>query len=55
MPALNDSEAVGLAVNRLISVSYGPFQLGDLPPGAVEEVRPKVLREQLGLPPAGRR
>ena len=41
-------EAVGLAVNRLIRVSYGPFQLGDLEPGAVEEVRPKVLREQLG-------
>jgi 23S rRNA pseudouridine2605 synthase len=48
-------EAVGLAVNRLIRISYGPFQLGDLPPGAVEEVRPKVLREQLGLPPAPRR
>ena len=47
-------EAVGLTVNRLIRVSYGPFQLGDLEPGAVEEVRPKVLREQLGLarPPA---
>jgi 23S rRNA pseudouridine2605 synthase len=41
-------EAVGLAVNRLIRVSYGPFQLGDLKPGEVEEVRPKVLREQLG-------
>jgi 23S rRNA pseudouridine2605 synthase len=47
-------EAVGLAVNRLIRVSYGPFQLGDLKPGEVEEVRPKVLREQLGTggPPA---
>ena len=42
-------EAVGLTVNRLIRISYGPFQLGDLAPGAVEEVRPKVLREQLGL------
>ncbi len=41
-------EAVGLAVNRLIRVSYGPFQLGELEPGEVEEVRPKVLREQLG-------
>jgi 23S rRNA pseudouridine2605 synthase len=41
-------EAVGLTVNRLIRVSYGPFQLGDLKPGEVEEVRPKVLREQLG-------
>lgn len=42
-------EAVGLAVNRLIRVSYGPFQLGELEPGQVEEVRSKVLREQLGL------
>lgn len=42
-------EAVGLTVNRLIRLSYGPFQLGDLRPGAVDEVRPRVLREQLGL------
>lgn len=39
----------GLEVNRLIRVSYGPFQLGGLKRGAVEEVRRKVLREQLGL------
>jgi len=42
-------EAVGLVVNRLIRLSYGPFQLGNLKPGAVEEVRPRVLRDQLGL------
>ncbi|MEM6973396.1 MAG: pseudouridine synthase [Pseudomonadota bacterium] len=42
-------EAVGLGVNRLIRISYGPFQLGDLSTGAVEEVRPRVLRDQLGL------
>ncbi len=42
-------EAVGLSVNRLIRLSYGPFQLGQLKPGAVEEVRPRVLRDQLGL------
>lgn len=42
-------EAVGLVVNRLIRVSYGPFQLGQLAPGAVEEIRPRVLRDQLGL------
>jgi 23S rRNA pseudouridine2605 synthase len=42
-------QAVGLVVNRLIRVSYGPFQLGDLEPGGVEEVRAKVLREQLGI------
>jgi 23S rRNA pseudouridine2605 synthase len=39
---------LGLAVNRLIRVSFGPFQLGELPSGAVEEIRRKVLREQLG-------
>ena len=42
-------EAVGLTVNRLIRISYGPFQLGDLAPGAVEEVRQRVLADQLGL------
>ncbi|QIE54096.1 rRNA pseudouridine synthase [Pikeienuella piscinae] len=42
-------EAVGLAVNRLIRVSYGPFQLGDLAAGGVEEVKWKILRDQLGL------
>ena len=42
-------EAVGLSVNRLIRVSYGPFQLGQLKRGAVEEIRPRVLRDQLGL------
>ena len=41
-------EHLGLAVNRLIRVSYGPFHLGKMPPGAVEEVTGKVLREQLG-------
>jgi 23S rRNA pseudouridine2605 synthase len=38
---------LGLAVNRLIRVSFGPFGLGDLPEGAVEEVKTRVLREQL--------
>jgi len=41
-------EHLGLLVNRLIRVSYGPFQLGRLASGAVEEVPAKVLREQLG-------
>ena len=40
---------LGLGVTRLIRTAYGPFQLGGLPRGAVEEVNPKVLREQLGL------
>jgi 23S rRNA pseudouridine2605 synthase len=39
---------LGLAVNRLIRVSFGPFQLGELAPGEVEEVRTRTLREQLG-------
>ncbi|MBH5398572.1 pseudouridine synthase [Bradyrhizobium sp. CNPSo 4010] len=39
---------LGLEVNRLIRVSYGPFQLGEIPEGQVEEVRSRVLREQLG-------
>lgn len=42
-------DSVGLTVNRLIRTAYGPFQLGDLAPGAVEELRPRVLRDQLGL------
>jgi 23S rRNA pseudouridine2605 synthase len=40
--------AVGLVVNRLIRIGYGPFRLEDLPPGEVEEIRPRVLRDQLG-------
>jgi len=40
--------AIGLQVNRLIRVSFGPFQLADLPDGAVEEVKTRILREQLG-------
>lgn len=41
-------EHLGLKVNRLIRIAYGPFQLGNLPVGAIEEVPRKVLREQLG-------
>lgn len=41
--------SVDLSVNRLIRTSYGPFQLTPLEPGDVEEVRMKVLRDQLGL------
>jgi 23S rRNA pseudouridine2605 synthase len=40
---------VGLAVNRLIRISYGPFQLANLKTGEVEEIRRKVVRDQLGL------
>ena len=40
--------ALGLDVNRLIRLSYGPFQLGEIAQGAVEEVRTRVLADQLG-------
>jgi 23S rRNA pseudouridine2605 synthase len=40
--------ALGLSVNRLIRIAYGPFQLGLLKRGEVSEVPAKVLREQLG-------
>jgi 23S rRNA pseudouridine2605 synthase len=41
-------EHLGLAVNRLIRISYGPFQLMDLPEKDVREIRGRVLRDQLG-------
>jgi len=40
-------ESIGLTVNRLIRLAYGPFQLGTLPVGSVEEVGPRVIRELL--------
>ena len=53
-------EHLGYRVNRLMRIAYGPFQLGALPEGEIEEVPAKVLREQLGAsypgsaaPPAG--
>ncbi len=46
---------LGLAVSRLIRVAYGPFQLGTLERGGIEEIPSRVLREQLpagaGAPP----
>ena len=41
-------EHLGLKVNRLIRTAYGPFQLGSMKPGAIEEIPTKQLREQLG-------
>ncbi|WP_456387608.1 pseudouridine synthase [Profundibacter sp.] len=42
-------DEVGLKVNRLIRISYGPFRLGELKAGAVEEIKQRVLRDQLGM------
>ncbi|WP_371732493.1 pseudouridine synthase [Ruegeria sp. HKCCD9179] len=42
-------EDIGFTVNRLLRVSYGPFQLGSLKQGEVEEIRRRVMRDQLGL------
>src|SRR5690606_26019144 len=39
--------SLGLTVNRLIRISYGPFQLLDLAPGAIEEVNTRTLRDQI--------
>ncbi|MGO1120289.1 pseudouridine synthase [Rhodovibrionaceae bacterium A322] len=41
-------EHLGLTVNRLMRISFGPFVLGALKAGDLEEVSPRVLREQLG-------
>lgn len=40
-------ESVGLKVNRLIRLSYGPFALGTLAAGQIEEIGPRVIRELL--------
>lgn len=42
------TEHLGLTVNRLIRLSYGPFMLGDLNPGNVEEIKPHIVADQLG-------
>ncbi|HWC62464.1 MAG TPA: pseudouridine synthase [Rhizomicrobium sp.] len=42
-------ESLGLKVARLIRISYGPFQLGQLAEGAVEEIPARLWREQLGI------
>jgi 23S rRNA pseudouridine2605 synthase len=42
---------IGLQVTRLIRIAYGPFQLGTLPRGGVDEVTVKVMREQLPKDP----
>ena len=44
----NILNSLGLLVNRLIRISYGPFQLLDLEEGTVESIKRRVLEEQLG-------
>jgi 23S rRNA pseudouridine2605 synthase len=39
---------LNLEVTRLIRLSFGPFALGDLEPGVVEEIQPRVIAEQVG-------
>ena len=48
-------EHLGYPVTRLIRLSYGPFQLGGLARGAIEEVQKKVLEEQLGRSEPGKK
>lgn len=43
----NVMEAIGLKVNRLIRLSYGPFHLGKLPKGSIMEVKPNVMKDHL--------
>jgi len=40
---------LGLTVNRLIRTSFGPFQLGELKPGEIDEVPARVIADQTGL------
>src|SRR6266571_3991401 len=47
-------EHLGHPVTRLIRLAYGPFQLGHLARGAIEEVQKKVLEDQLGTPATAR-
>jgi len=42
-------EHLGVKVNRLIRISFGPFHLGQLKEGEIEEIPTKVVRQQLGL------
>ena len=42
-------ESLGLKVARLIRVQFGPFHLGHLAEGAVEEIPTRLWREQLHI------
>ena len=40
---------LGYNVNRLIRISFGPFNLKNLPSGELEQVKQRVLNDQLGI------
>ncbi|MCE9521102.1 MAG: rRNA pseudouridine synthase [Alphaproteobacteria bacterium] len=42
-------EHIGVTVNRLIRISFGPFHLGQLKEGELDEIPSKVMREQMGI------
>ncbi len=42
-------ESLGLRVARLIRTAYGPFQLGQLAEGQIEEIPARLWREKLGI------
>lgn len=42
-------EHLGCKVARLIRIQYGPFQLGHLEDGAVEEIPARLWRQHLGI------
>ena len=42
-------ESLGLKVSRLIRIQFGPFHLGHLEEGAVEEIPARLWREHLGI------
>ena len=44
----NIAAHLGLTVNRLIRISFGPFQLRDMEPGEIQETSIKLLQDQLG-------
>lgn len=48
-------ESLGFKVARLIRVQFGPFYLGEMPEGAVDEIAPKVWKEALGMKPTNKK
>ena len=40
-------ESIGLKVNRLIRISYGPFKLGSLKRGEIIEIKQAIIKSYL--------